>query len=98
MITFHHASELDMLEVSKIHKECFPDSITAIFSNKLRAKYCSEFLHDGYIILIAKKETKIIGFCMGYLSNNQTYQRFIRNNFFSYLRKNLGKFTNISII
>lgn len=80
MIEYRLANSKDMSQLAKVHKECFPDSITAVLFNSLRTKYLMGYLQNGCIALLAEDDHKIIGFCLANQGEDTMFYSTIRSN------------------
>ena len=80
MIEYRLANSKDMSQLAKVHKECFPNSITAVLFNSLRTKYLMGYLQNGCIALLAEDDHKTIGFCLANQGEDTLFYSTIRSN------------------
>ncbi|MBQ2863429.1 MAG: GNAT family N-acetyltransferase [Clostridia bacterium] len=81
--TIRAATESDMLEISEVHRICFPDSFSTKLGNKLLSKYYFEFyLENPSLFYVCENENgKICGFVMGYiLGRTNAISSFMKKN------------------
>ena len=82
------ATNNDLMEIAKVHKICFPENFSTILGIKfsLLEKFYKEYLiKTPELFLVAENEHReIIGFCMGYYCESNTYMKdYFKHNLFS---------------
>lgn len=73
----------DLEQIVKVHIRCFPDSFSTQLGEKLLEKFYLEYLKEiPDLFLIAEEDSNIVGFCMGYLCEDNEYmKKFLKHNF-----------------
>ena len=84
------ASVSDLNEIAEVHKKCFQKSFLTKYGRKTLSRYYGEFMEEGGPFVIAKQNSAIVGFCMGYVGQSDARNRFLRKHFLSMAIKTLG--------
>lgn len=81
-ILIRKAEYSDLKQISKVHSICFPDSFsTALGISNLMRFYELYIQKVGDYFLVAKNKSGIVGFCMGYKLESNTFVReFVKFN------------------
>lgn len=79
------ATAQDLPQVVAVHTQCFPDSFSTALGKKLLVKFYTEYMNDvPELFLVAERDGKICGFCMGYYCEENPYmKRFFKHNLFA---------------
>ena len=81
--TIRAATESDMVEISEVHRVCFPNSFSTKLGIGLLSSYYSEFYAENPTLfyLCINTQGKICGFVMGYiLGKTQAIASFMKKN------------------
>lgn len=81
-MAIRQAKRKDLKQIASVHSECFPDSFSTQWGEKLLIKYYLDYIKaNPDLFLVATERGKIVGFCMGYLMENPpSMKEYLKHN------------------